>query len=246
MTVGYHLNVEILVKRIVEAEIDKLSESNVSPLRQDDEGDAIKTLDDDAFEANFSHGFTALVFMCVYMEAVLNSIIRENDAADYPYDPNIDKKERERRLAPILRRCIEDKIKKELGIRFEVGTEECAYWDKFKHILDVRDALIHYKTNYIQDALVPDPRMWVVGSKAPVVPQPSDKVDPHSVGLVFTKHKMSELWQVTQRLVDYIVRQSGCIYTPGVRPVQSDGKDGFASYVVNLKAYEETYSDLEN
>ncbi|WP_143803109.1 hypothetical protein [Olsenella sp. An270] len=245
MTVGYHLNVEILAKRIVEFEIEKLSESNVKPLSQDKSENVIMTLDDESFEDNFAHGFTALALMCVYMEATLNSIIRENDVAKYPYCPSVSEDVREARLAPFLRKSISDKIKKVLKIRFPVGTKENVLWSSFQHVLDVRDALIHYKKNYVQDALVPDPRMWLIGESSQVVPAPSTRINQHSIGLLFTKSKMAELWQTTQELVNYIVDQSGCMYTPDVGPVQSNGKDGFASYVVNRKLYEKTYAKSE-
>lgn len=243
MTVGYHLNVEILVKRVIEIEIDQLTESNVRPLSQDDVKDELMTLDDEAFEANFAHGFVAIVLMCTYVEATLNSIIRENDAARRPYGPESNETVREDRLRSSLRGSIEDKIKKVLGVRFAAGTKECANWDVFRYILDARNSLIHYKNNYVQDAIVPDPRSWAIAKNASMIPELGNVVKQHSFGLIFTRSKVNEFWEATQGLVDFLVEQAGCMYTPGAGPVQSDGKDGFASYVVNRRLYEETYSN---
>ena len=243
MTVGYHLNVEILVKRAIEVEIGQLTESNVRPLSQDDAKDGLMTLDDETFEANFAHGFVALVLMCTYVEATLNSIIRENDAARYPYGSDSSETTREDCLRNSLRGSIEDKIKKVLGVRFAAGTKECANWDAFRHVLDARNSLIHYKNNYVQDAIVPDPRSWAIEKNTPMIPESGNVVKQYSVGLIFTKSKVNELWGATQGLADFLVEQAGCMYTPGVGPVQSDGKDGFASYVVNRRLYEETYSN---
>ena len=243
MTVGYHLNVEILVKRAIEAEIDQLTESNVRSLSHHHARDEMMTLDDEAFEANFIHGFVALVLMCTYVEATLNSIIRENDAAAYSYDLGSDEALHDKRLSVNLSWGMEDKIKKVLGVRFASGTKECANWDMFRHVLDVRNSLIHYKNNYVQDTIVPDPRSWAIEKNAPMIPGPCNIVKQYSVGLIFTKSKLNVFWKATQELVDFLVERAGCMYTPGVGPVQSDGKDGFASYVVNRRLYEETYTN---
>lgn len=244
MTVGYYLNFEIVIKQIVESEIANMSDSNVMPLWQDERPDNLMILDGEAFENNFSHGAVALLFIVTYMEATLNSVIRENDYTEHPYNPNVDETVRENRLSSDLGKSIDDKVKKVLNIRFEKGTQEFALWDSFKRVLDVRDALVHYKKNYIQDSLVPDPRMWVVGKREPLVPPPRSRDDQFSVGHIFTRSKMSELWNDIQELVEYIVDQSGCIITPGVGLVQSDGKDGFASYVVNRELYVRQYPDI--
>lgn len=182
MTVGHYLNMEIVARESIEESLDKMTESNVKPIAPEE---TFEILDDDALRNNLKYGFNALVMMCVFAECAINDFVRMKYQEMF-YRDEFDHLQLERQLKTALRKGIEEKVKKELGIccSSDADAEFAKKWFHMMSAINLRNELIHYKSNYMQESTLPDPHTWelpgILGGA-----QPSSRKKT-SIGYVFT------------------------------------------------------------
>lgn len=246
MTVGYHLNIEPVLISIVDDELAQMTSRNVL----DSEDGLYVWLDDEALANNLRHGLPALIIMCLYAECVINNLVRIKFNEKYPY-PEILESEHQKDYLRALKMGYDDQVKKVLGIRIgdNASKELVCSWNDMKDTFKVRNELAHYKNNFMQDATMPDPRMWTL--PGPIgISKPHNKTSRLSVGIFFTSFELSKRWNHIRRAISIIVEQSGAAFVSNVGVVQADGRDGLASYVESaalLKSLREGYEgDFES
>lgn len=173
--------------------------------------------------------------MCVFAECVINDLVRMKYQGMF-YRDEFDHLQLERQLKTALRKGIEAKVKKELGIccSSDADAEFAKKWSHMMSAINLRNELIHYKSNYMQESILPDPHSWELPGIMGVA-QPSSRKKT-SIGYAFTQSNMRYMWENIWQVITIIADKQGCVFDEDAQFISSDGRDGIASFIVPKKA----------
>lgn len=228
MTVGYYLNIEVVARESIEDFLDRMTDSNVRQVIPDDE---LLTVDDDALRNNLKYGFNALVMMYAFAECIINDLVHMKYQEMFHRD-EFDEQHLEQQLKNALRKSLSDKVKDELGIScsYDRDPEFAEKWSLMIDTIKIRNELIHYKSGYMQECTIPDPcAWWLPGIIGFARPSTQKKV---SIGDAFTQTNMRRIWKNIWNVLAKIADKKDCVFAEDIQLVSSDGRDGFASFVI--------------
>lgn len=241
MTVSYFLNIEVTLIRIIEEELEQMTDINAD---LQSESDSISILNNKCFENNLRHGLVALFAMCNYLECCINGIIRtqyrvqpclvenKNTSDNYCF---WEKPEEE--IHKMLEKPMKEKIqqlKKEKKLSRTPAESNRKLWDKVLRTIEFRHELIHYKTNFVQECIIPDPSQWQI--KPQLSSLDSTKLKGNAqmdIGSFLTQRELNNAWKEIKELRDIILDASDCRIKQDTVLVEADGREGFGSYVIS-------------
>lgn len=131
--------------------------------------------------------------------------------------------------------------------RLSKDPRQTKLWDRCMEVINLRDNLIHFKANCMQDTWSIDFDCWVVPGAFEVDDLATRfTVNRASLGVWFTKSRMNQAWRDISDLVMEFADSAGCMMKPGSMLIETGAKDGFASYIVNSDDYRNVYPDYNS
>ena len=241
MTIGSYLNMEVLFVNSVEDALEGMTNKNT----YFDEECAYEFPSYIEFKRNLQYGFSAILAMCAYVECSFNSLIRLA-AEVYPYP----RPGKNKYSVPIdeIRNALNMKMKEKARWILANGLADqdfrkSRFWQDYLGLANIRNNLIHYKANYMQDAILIDFSQLKMPGALVYEDFPSSADNIEGLGTIFTQEYLKSKWNSMQSLVNNISNAMGCQIREDARLIDSDGKDGFKDYFVKTTAFLDVYPD---
>lgn len=191
MSWSTYVNLEIIALEIVGKELESLHESNI-----DSEDAGVIDYNINKLLDGYKSGYIIVTMLVSLMESFLNNLLNQ-------YIPEDNDR--------LLRGNIEEKI----DILYFLNNNNpkvlrgSHLYGDFRKMNDIRNELIHYKSNYVGD------HSYIASMKI-------SKLD---LGTIFTKDKMGKYIENIKKLVDKISLDLGVEINYDVNPITSDGHD---------------------
>lgn len=207
-------------------------------------------LDDEKLHRNLFYGISALQAMCDYLECCTNSIIRtvykpSIDKMRKHHDPSLNVKEKN--VKGLLKKSFKCKIKqmvKESCLSVNPASEHKSLWNRVIDTINIRNEIVHYKANFMQESAAPTPSVWLLNNSLSALDECTQYVPrTQNIGNQFTRSAMQTSWHDIQELIGIIAEYAGCMIKPDTHLVEADARDGFASYIVDKRAFYSMYPE---
>lgn len=210
MAVQIILNFEKISMQIIEDEISKMTDDNISEEYED-----ISPVDDEKFINNLYHGSIAATFIVNLYEASINTIIGKQLEWD----------EEE-----ILRASLNVKLQiicKMYNVDYSTIKSHHSY-ALFKKIEKLRNDIIHYKYN--------EACMGHFISDKTTMPKGTSK---DTLAEMFTKSYMTMCYNGVLSLLNLICEKCGLVLNTRCEVIDCDGRDCLCEFIVSQKIYDE-------
>lgn len=216
MSFGIFLNFEKMSMQIIEDEITKMTDDNISGEYED-----ISPVNDEKFINNLYHGSIVATFIVNLYEASINTIVGKQLKWD---------------MDEILRASLNVKLQiicKMYNIDYSTIKAHHSY-AFFKKIEKLRNDIIHYKYN--------EACMGLFISDKTTMPKGTSK---DTLAEMFTKSYMKECYNGVLSLLNLICEKCGLVLNNKCKVIDCDGRDSLCEFIVDKKTFEESdrYND---
>ena len=205
MAFGFFLNMEILDIKIIKESIGKMSNNNVTDIGNDE-----KDILNEEMINNLHYGAIACVFMTTLYETALNTIISKRLEC---MDEDILKASHNMKLHMICFEC---------HIAYSDLISDNSY-SIIKEISKVRNDIVHYKTNYINEGswIHPTATFSMGSSKK-------------SIADIFTKDSMQHYFDGVMQFLNLICNKCGFQLNDKCEVFDCDGRDSNYEFICDI------------
>lgn len=179
MSHGIHMNMEVLALKIIDHHLKKMTNTNIKK-----DSCNVEYYDEELFANNFEHGWIVVVMLNIFIESMINTIIR--DCIQYEGEK-------------LLQANLEEKIEV-VYLFYKADLSKIKgidLWESFKTVTRIRNELVHYKNN----------RIGYIGASD--MGLPGVKFGKNNISILFTRENMTETKNKFVRFCELIVENCG-------------------------------------